>query len=68
MERRFRAAIERGQEAAEIADRVDPETAARVVLSLYLGLCLIPGHDAAGERVGAVPQQVEALLPVPGRT
>lgn len=70
MERRFRAAIERGQAAAEIAiaDGVDPETTARVLLGLYLGLYLIAGHDASGERVEAVLQQVESLLPVPGRT
>ena len=64
----FRAAIERGQAAAEIAERVDPEAAARVLLSLYVGLFLITGHDAAGERLGAVLQQVEALLPAPART
>jgi len=62
------AAIERGQAAAEIAARVDPETAARVLLSLYLGLFLIAGHDAAAQRLGAVLQQVEALLPAPART
>jgi len=64
----FRAAIERGQAAAKIAERVDPEAAARVLLSLYVGLFLITGHDAAGERLGAVLQQVEALLPAPART
>lgn len=68
LERGFRAAIECGQAAAEIADRVDPETAARVLLGLYLGLYLIAGHDASGERVEAVLQQVETLLPAPGRT
>ena len=68
MERRFRAVIECGQAAAEIADGVDAETAARVLLGLYLGLYLIAGHDAVGERVGAVLQQVETLLPAPGRT
>lgn len=64
----FRAAIERGQAAAEIAERVDPETTARVLLNLYVGLFPITGHDAAGERLGAVLQQVEALLPAPART
>ena len=68
LERRFRGAIKRGQAAAEIAAGVDPETAARVLLGLYLSLYLLAGHDATGERVEAVLQQVETLLLAPART
>ena len=49
MERRFRAAIERGQAEAEIAADVDPVTVARVLLGLYLGWYVVAGSGAAGE-------------------
>ena len=63
IEGRFRAAVERGKGAGEIAAAVDPVTVARVLLSLYFSLYVIAGHGAAGERLRAVLQQVEALLP-----
>ena len=67
MESRFRDAIERGQAAAEIAAHVDPDTVARVLLSLYFGWYVIAGPGtAAGEPIqSAVLQHVQALLPAP---
>ena len=63
IEGRFRDVVERGKAAGEIAADVDPVTVARVLLSLYFGWYVIAGHGAAGERLRAVLQQVEALLP-----
>ena len=66
MEAVFRAAIERGKAAAEIATHVDSITVARVLLGLYFGLYVIAGSGTAGEPVqSAVLQQVQALLPAP---
>ena len=65
MEGRFRDAIERGKEAAEIAADVEPVTVARVLLSLYFGLYVLAGSGTAGVRLSAVLQLVQALLPAP---
>ena len=62
----FRAAIERGKAAGEIAAHVDSVVVARVLLSLYFGRYVIAIHGAEGaegERLRAVVEQVEALLP-----
>ena len=67
LEERLREAIDQGRAAAEIAaDVVDPVQTARVLLSLYLGLYVFIRTGAVGEPVlGAVLQQVRALLPAP---
>ena len=66
MERSFRAAIERGQAAAEIAAEVDAVTVARVLLGLYIGWYVAARCGTAGEPVQrAVLEQVQTLLPAP---
>ena len=63
----LRTAIERGQAAGKIADGVDPVQAARVLLSLYLGVYVLVRSKAPGAApvFGDVMAQVEALLPAP---
>ena len=63
---RFRDAVERGQGAAEIDAAVDPVTVARVLLALYLGAQVHVGAGVAPVQ-RALLQQVETLLPAPGR-
>lgn len=65
LEARFRDAVERGQAAAEIDAAVDPVTVARGLLALYLGVQVQVGAGAPDQR--ALQQQVETLLPAPGR-
>lgn len=45
MEVRFRDAIERGKAAAEIADRVNPVTVARVLIGLYPAVVLLESRS-----------------------
>ena len=73
LQARFGAAIERGRaageiaagSAGEIAASVDPIEAGRALVGLYLGLGV---HVLSGEPAsGVVMQQVQAVLPAPGR-
>ena len=61
----FGTLIEEGQSAGEIAASVDPIEAGRALVGLYLGLGV---HVLSGEPAsGVVMQQVQAVLPAPGR-
>ena len=66
LEARFRKAIERARAATEIAAFVDPDSVARVLLSIYLGSHLLAGcgYDEDARR-SAVLHQVHSLLPAP---
>ena len=63
LELRFRDAIERARAAHEVAGNVDPVQSARVLLSLYLGLCVLIRSDAEEPVLRAVVQQAMSLLP-----
>ena len=66
LEERFRDAIERGQTAGEIAESVETEQAAHVLLGQFLGLYLLVGSGAGREPVlQAAGRQARALLPPP---
>ena len=66
LERCFRDAIERGQDAAEIAAHADPVHTARVLLSQYLGLRILVRYGAGSKPVlESVLRQVQALLAAP---
>ena len=62
----FGAAIERGQDAGEIATDVDPAQASGALLTLYLGRYVLMHTGVARESVlAAVAGQAQALLPAP---
>ena len=62
----FGAAIERGQDAGEIATDVDPAQASGALLALYLGRYVLMQSGFARESVlAAVARQAQALLPAP---
>ena len=63
---RFREAIERAQDAHEIAADVDPVQTARALLGLYLGLCVLVRNGARIPVLRAVLLQVQVLLPENG--
>lgn len=62
----FREAVVRGRAAAEIADRVDPDTVAQVLLALYFCLHALVRSEAGELVQKSVLDQVQALLPAPG--
>lgn len=62
----FREAVVRGRAAAEIADRVDPDTVAQVLLALYFCLHALVRSEAGELVLQSVLDQVQALLPAPG--
>ena len=65
LETQFRAAIERGQAAGEIAGHVDPAGVACVLLGMYLGLGVLIRAGAGPAVLHAVTDQVQTLLPAP---
>lgn len=65
MELNFRAAIESAARGGEVAGEVDATQAARSLLSLYLGLCVLIRCGARAELLSAVTTQAETMLPVP---
>ncbi len=62
MERFFGAMIRAGQEAGEIADRVDPVGTARALLSLFIGLRVLSRSRPEEPLLRSVADQADALL------
>ena len=67
MELSFRSAIERAERQGEVVVGIDAVQAARSLMSLYLGLCVLVRSGMQGEILSAVARQVESMLPVPDR-
>ncbi len=60
----FRRMIEQGQASGEIDKSVIPITAARTLLSLLVGLCVLSRSEANKPVLQAIVSQVKSLLPL----
>jgi len=63
----FRKMIEKGQSVGEIAKSVVPPTAARALLSLFIGLMVLSRSRPEKLLLQSIAKQAEVLLPPPGK-
>ena len=62
VENRFRALIERGQDLGEVCREVNPDSTARSLLSLMIGLRVLARSQPEEPRLRAIKYQAEVLL------